>query len=79
MVWPAFLAACGTCTLLINCEAQNLFFSCMFCKECKTIHVGEEKNITLYKQVYVEFEHWSFTFIQAKDYANNGKTRGIGE
>jgi hypothetical protein len=42
----------------------------MFCIECKVVHVGAEKTITLYLyQVSVKFEDFSFTFNDAEDYA----------
>ncbi len=40
----------------------------MFCIERKIVHVGAEKNITLYfQQVYVKFENFSFTFNDAEN------------
>jgi hypothetical protein len=62
-------------TVLLNCtviklRGLNLHFSSMFCIECKVVHVGAEKIVTLYLyQVSVKFEDFSFTFIDAEDYA----------
>jgi hypothetical protein len=44
----------------------------MFCIERKVVHVGAEKIITLYLyQVFIKFEEFSFTFIDAEDYARS--------
>ncbi len=48
----------------------------MFRIERKTVHVVAEKLITLYKwQVYAELENFSFTFIDAEDYAASEKCK----
>jgi hypothetical protein len=40
----------------------------------KTVHVGAEKIITLYKtQIYAELENFGFTFNDAEDYATSEK------
>jgi hypothetical protein len=59
-------------------RSLNLLFSCMFRIRRKTVHVGVEKIIPLYKiQVYVELENFSFTFNDAEDYAASEKLQKI--
>ena len=59
-------------------RSLNLLFSCMFRIRRKTVHVGVEKIIPLYKiQVYVELENFSFTFNDAEDYATSAKWQKI--
>ncbi len=50
----------------------------MFRIERKTVHVGTEKIVTLYwQQVYAESEGFSFTFIDAEEYAASEKWEKI--
>ncbi len=59
-------------------RSLNFLFPCVFCIERKTVHVGAEKIVTLYKeQVYVELENFSFTVNETEDYAPSEKWQKI--